>query len=277
MQKNNYFMFLNLFKREKYLLNYFCTSIVSHCNLNCRYCDHFVPLAKERIFSVEELRKHFKKLSSKINVQAIGIMGGEPLLHPDIVNVLKMFRSIFPYPKTFLAIYTNGILLNTMSDEFWECCHKNMIVIRISKFPLNIDFMPAFNKAKKYKVLVQYYGAKDGEYKTMYRMALDLQGSQNPEEMYKMCWQKGFCTYFQDGKLYKCTTAGNISNFNNYFNTNLTLSEKDYLDIYKIKNNKQIKEFFNNSIPFCKYCNIPKQVDKLPFEISKKDIKDWSY
>ncbi len=270
-------MSLNPFKRKKFFLNYFCTSIVSHCNLNCRYCDHFVPLAKERYFSVEELSKHFKKLSSEIEVSSIGIMGGEPLLHPNIKEILKMFRNIFPYPRTNLAIYTNGIKLNSMGEDFWECCNKNKIHIFISKFPLNIDFSQSFKNAKKYNVIVRYYGAKTGEYKTMYKMALDLSGSQNYEEMHKVCWQKGFCTYFQDGRLYKCTTVGNIQNFNTYFNKNLEVTTEDYIDIYKIKNIKKIKQYFDNPIPFCKYCNIPAQVDKLPFEISKRNINDWSY
>ena len=270
-------MLWNPFKRKKFFLNYFCTPILSHCNLNCRYCDHFAPLAKERYYSVKELSKYLKKLSSVIEVSSIGIMGGEPLLHPDIKEILKLFRSIFPYPYTCLTIYTNGIKLNSMGEDFWECCNENKINIRISKYPLNIDFSPSFNYAKKYNVILSYYGAKAGGYQTMYKMALDLNGSQNGEEMHKMCWQKGFCTYFQDGKIYKCTTAGNIQYFNTYFNKNLDVTVKDYIDIYKIKNIEEIKQYFNNPIPFCKYCNIPKQVNKLPFEISKKDIKDWSY
>ena len=268
--------FLNFFNKEKYLLNYFCTSIVSHCNLNCRYCDHFSPLADKRIFSVQELEKHFKKLRSKIDVQNIGILGGEPLLHPNINEVLIMTRKIFE--NTNLTIITNGILLNKMPDSFWKCCNQNRVTILISKFPLNIDFSETFDKAKKNKVIVKFYGAEKDKYKDMYKMALDLKGTQDNEEMHRICWQnKGFCNYFQDGKLYKCTTVGNIQNFNNYFKKNLEVTNLDYIDIYKVKNSKEIKKYFENPIPFCKYCNIPQNKDKLPFEISKKEISDWSY
>ena len=59
-------MFISLFKRikeeKKYFLPYFCTSIVSHCNLNCSYCDHFAPLAKNVFFP----SKNFKSTSKRL-------------------------------------------------------------------------------------------------------------------------------------------------------------------------------------------------------------------
>ncbi len=202
-------------------------------------------------------------------------MGGEPLLHPNINKILDMTRSIFIH--TNIILLTNGILLNNMSDEFWDCCAKNHIRILISKFPLNIDFSKVFLKAASMGVIIRFYGVQAGSYKDMYKMALDINGSQNIKEMHKICWQnKGECNYFQDGKLYKCTTAGNISNFNNYFNTHLEVTSKDYIDIYNIKNNKQIKNYFENPMPFCKYCNIPAQVFNLPFKTSNKEIKEWT-
>ena len=45
---------------------------------------------------------------------------------------------------------------------------------------------------------------------------------------------------------------------------------------------KQIKEitnyntdFYKKVIPFCRYCKVNKQVENLPFEISKKEKDEW--
>ena len=110
----------------------------------------------------------------------------------------------------------------------------------------------------------------------MYKMALDLTGSQDKSEMHKICWQnKGSCNYFEDGKFYQCCVAGNIIHFNNYFKQNLEVTKNDYLDIYKVKNSEDIKRYFNSPIDFCRYCNMKEQKQNLQFEISKKDISDW--
>lgn len=270
-----FFRFFRFKPRKKYFLGYFGTSIVSHCNLNCKYCDHFTPLAKEKVFDVKTLKKEFERVKEIMEVGSIGIMGGEPLLHPNINEVLCMFREIFKHTRLF--ILTNGIKLNSMEEDFWTTCRDNKIGILISKFPLKIDFTNVFEKAKKYKIPIDYYGAAENEYKTMYKMALDLEGKQDPIDMYKRCWQnKGGCTYFEEGKFYRCTTVGNIKNFNNYFNQNLKVSKKDYLDIYKVRSIKQIYNYFNNQIDFCKHCNFKAEQSGLPFELSKKDIKEWT-
>lgn len=274
-----FFDFLNDNRKIKPVLNYFCFSILEHCNLNCKYCDHFAPLAKEGYAKVNVIEKHMKRISDLLHVSSIGIMGGEPLLSPDITVYFDMLRNIFP--QTLLTMYTNGILLEKQKEEFWESCRKNKIFIRISKFPLDIDFTKVFNIAKEYSISISYYGVdfkKGEEFKSMYKMSLDLKGKQNSKKMSELCWHnKGGCTYFADGKFYQCTTVGNIHNFNNHFKTDLIVTKNDYADIYKIKNGIDIINFLNKRpIPFCKYCNINKRVYGLPFEISKKEITEWS-
>lgn len=267
-------MFNFPFKRKKYTLGYFCTAIVWHCNLNCCYCDHFAPLAQEKFLGIKKLEKDFKQVAKYIDIKNIGLMGGEPLLHPNINNILIMTRKIFP--STMLTIYTNGILLDKMEEEFWRICHSNRIVIRITKYKINIQEESIFKKARKYGVWTEYFGSSDGEYKKMYKMALDLDGSQDKAEMHKICWQnKGSCNYFEDGKLYQCAIVGNIKHFNNYFHKNLEITKNDYVDLYKIKNTEEIAEYFDSKLDFCKYCDIKSHVGDLEIKVSKKDISDW--
>lgn len=110
----------------------------------------------------------------------------------------------------------------------------------------------------------------------MFKLAFDIEGKQNPEEMSKICWQnKGGCSFLNNGKLYQCTTAGHFHHLSKYFNINIYPTEKDYVDIYKVKSGKEIMEYLNRVIPFCKYCNIKNQVSDLEFEISKKELSEW--
>ncbi len=270
-------MLFNFFKRERkkrFILSYFCTPLVWHCNLNCRYCDHFSPIAEKKFFAIKKLKKDFKRIDKFFDIKSIGLMGGEPLLHPQISEILEMTRKIFP--SAYLMIFTNGILLDKMEENFWKICYFNKIAIKISKYDVHLNEKSIFAKAQKYGVPVSYYGAAAGEYKTMYKMTLDLSGNQNALEMHKICWQnKGGCTYFEDGKFYQCCVAGNIFHFNKFFNKNLEITKNDFIDIYKIKNPKQIEQYFSSKMDFCRYCDMKSQKQNLPFEISQKDIHDW--
>ncbi len=74
------------------------------CNLACEYCneydDHSKPVAKEEMFRRIDLLKSF-------GTAIITISGGEPLLHPDLDEIIRHIRK-----KGIIAgMITNGYLL----------------------------------------------------------------------------------------------------------------------------------------------------------------------
>ena len=267
------FKLIRFLPKPKYKLDYFCVALVTHCNLNCRYCDHFSPLAKEQIYSVNKITKDFKRISKFFNVHNIGLMGGEPLLHPDLSKIIENTAKIFP--STNLIIFTNGILLNKMDENFWRICRTNRVIIRITKYDINIDLNKIIYKAHSQAVRIEIDGNKNNSHKTMHKIKLDLSGTQNPDDMFQACWHRKICTYFEDGKFYLCPIAGNIRHFNSFFNKNLNLAQSDFLDVYKLINIDEIEQYFSSTMKFCKYCKITEQENNLPFEISKREMNDW--
>ena len=261
-------------KFSKPTLKYFNVNLVDHCNLNCKYCDHFSPVSKEYYVDIDKLEKDFKRMSSLVNIKAVGLMGGEPLLHPNLPEILDVSRKTLP--KTYLTIYTNGILLPTQKEEFWLSCKRNNISIGISRYPIEINLDKIFSLGKEYGVEIFLYGGKIDKFKTMFKLAIDIEGKQDAEEMSRICWQnKGGCSFFGDGKLFQCTTAGHIHRLSDYFNLGLYVSEEDYIDIYKIKKGQEIIDFYKKVIPFCKHCDIKNQKENLEFEISNKEVSEW--
>jgi hypothetical protein len=77
-----------------------------------------------------------------------------------------------------------------------------------------------------------------------------------------------------DGKLYQCETTAFIKYFNEYFHKNLEITEKDYVDIHKIKNLDEIFEFLCKPTPFCRYCKTG-EVEYVEWENSKKALEEW--
>ncbi len=264
-------------KKEKPFLKYFSVDIASHCNLNCKYCDHFSPLSDEIYADLNDLKKHFRRISGLLNVGMIGLMGGEPLLHPDIADVLKITRRIFK--NSIITLRTNGILLEKQPDKFWQICSRYNIYVVITKYPIKLNYKIIYQKAQEYGVSVSYIFDRESGCKKMYKFIFDMNGKQDAGEMAEICWQnKGNCTYFNNGCFYPCSIAGNVNKFNKFFNQNLIVSSDDYIDIYKIKRGggKKIINFINTAIPFCRYCDIKAQIPDLNFEISKKEITEWT-
>ena len=251
--------------------------VTEHCNLNCYGCDHFSPLAQPEFAEVSEFERDIKRISELTNgeVKRFCLLGGEPLLHPQIIDFMRITRQYLP--ETRIAILTNGILLPKQSKEFWESCKKYNIVVNTTKYPINIDFEKIKEIAAKYDVEYGYFSNSNQVIKTSDHYPLNLKGNGNKTENFKHCMLANHCIFLKHGHLYTCAIAPNIEHFNKYFNYNIPLTNKDGIDIYKVKNQKHILKFLATPIPFCKYCNISERIQgRNKWCISKKDISEWS-
>ena len=91
----------------------------NHCNLNCAGCNHFAPLTKPHFIDIEQFQALLDRLrflcGTRVQIRIIRLMGGEPLLHPQISDLVQMTRDAFQ--KTAIEIRTNGILLAIKKGE----------------------------------------------------------------------------------------------------------------------------------------------------------------
>lgn len=79
--------------------------VTDRCNLDCFYCseyDNSVPHP-----SLDDLKRWIDKIK-ELGCLRIGLQGGEPLMHPDIVEVVRHCKSLDL--KTTMS--TNGLLLS---------------------------------------------------------------------------------------------------------------------------------------------------------------------
>ncbi|MDR2865422.1 MAG: radical SAM protein [Spirochaetaceae bacterium] len=270
------FLHVNFLKtRNHKKLNRFEIYLTKHCNLNCKWCGVFSPLAERTYINSCRLNNDIQRLSVLTNkqVEHIRILGGEPLLHPQAAEILGIVRTYFP--QTRIELVTNGILLRKQSDLFWEKCQTNNIEITISHYPINIQYDAVQHVAKKFNVNVHY---DSQEAKFMWKMFLDLDGRQNYKKSFKECWQANRCVALQNGKLFTCTVIPNINHFNEYFKTNLRVCDDDSIDIYKAKNITKILKNLRKPKKFCRYCksNMTSPNGNIPWDVSKKEVSEWT-
>lgn len=250
--------------------------LADHCNLNCKCCDHFSPIAKEKLADFKAFASDMKRLGKLCEgyIGRISLQGGEPLLHPNAIDFAVAARENFPIGS--IAFTTNGILLLKQKESFWKTCAQYRISIEITKYPIDLDYEQIQKTAYKFGVHCSFFGNTDLHEKSTYRIPIDVTGSQDIYRNFAKCFHANECIMLKNGRLFTCTVAPNIEHFNWYFGENVVLSELDSIDIYQAESMEQITEFLSKPIPFCRYCNVAGREFGLTWGKSEKDISEWT-
>lgn len=249
--------------------------LADHCNLNCRGCDNFSPLSPEVFAEVEVVERDCARISelSGGQVDEIQLLGGEPLLHPQVTSFLEIARKYFPTAPVNLV--TNGVLLLKQPETFWESCRKNNIEIVVTKYPVKIDHNKIEQHVKAQDVMFSFYGNTRTIPKTMMCAPLDLAGKQDARDSFLRCNSANRCIAMDNGRMYTCSLIPYIKYFNAQFKQNLQVTAQDSIDIYKAKNIDEILAFVSHPMPFCRYCNRKGIIWDVGFGISRKEISEW--
>lgn len=250
--------------------------LVEHCNLKCAGCTHFSPLAEESFLDIKEFERDINRISELTggNTRFINLLGGEPLLHPEINAFLDISRKAFP--KTIIRIVTNGIKLLHMNDEFWETCRKNKIVIGVTQYPISIDYTEIIEKIKGEGVAFESFSGGAYPRDEMWRLSLDETGSNRPLENFIQCPRANACIFVSNGKVYNCATMANIKHFNKCYDVQYELCEDDCVDIYKVTNAEDMLQKLCNPKPFCRFCSIDNRKYGVKWKASELSIEEWT-
>lgn len=248
--------------------------ITEHCNLNCKYCNHFSPIAKEEYLSLEEYKGDLKRLTILFggSMQQIKLLGGEPLLHPQIIEFVTATRKYFPDGE--IKILTNGTLLPKMNDEFWRVCHETGTIVYYTKYPIKLDIDRICQQASKYNVPLEIFNMEEN-IKTLIHEPIDLDGKQNAVKNFYDCYRSNYCITLKHGKIYTCHRAAHMHLFNEYFGENIPLDERNGINIYKAQTGQEILEYLTKPIPMCAYCDRVNITTNHKWEISKKEKSEF--
>jgi len=104
-------------------------NVVEHCNLSCKGCSHLSPILPKHFVSPVDISTDLSILARHYRADEVRLVGGEPLLHPDLPAVAAAVRASGITER--VCVVTNGLLLDRMDESFWQAVDK----VEVSLYP----------------------------------------------------------------------------------------------------------------------------------------------
>jgi organic radical activating enzyme len=92
--------------------------MTEHCNLTCHGCDTGAPLLAEKVPPFEQFQSDIAALATVFHAKEMRFSGGEPTLHPRLVDFVAFARESGIADR--LVLFTNGVLLHKAPDRLWD-------------------------------------------------------------------------------------------------------------------------------------------------------------
>jgi MoaA/NifB/PqqE/SkfB family radical SAM enzyme len=178
-------------------------NLTEHCNLRCRGCGHASPLLPERFASLAEFRADLEALAGVFHSEELRIVGGEPLLHPQLLDFLREARRIGVADR--IVLYTNGVLLHRASAELWQAIDE----LYLSVYPgvrRRLDEAECARLCRENGVRLTVYKPAHFEQMTVNNR---IEDGRLVQAIFDNCKQRTVtsCHTVHDGRFYKCPVA----------------------------------------------------------------------
>ena len=182
--------------------------VAEHCNLRCANCCNMSPLVAERTLAVAEVAAFTARMAGVLHADVVKIMGGEPLLHPDLPGVLRVLRSSGIADR--VRLFTNGLLLAAQPDAFWEALDELTISSYVSAPVKPATLELAHARARRHDFVLNVKPVTEFAQVLSPRYQSD---DTRTTETYQRCWLRHRCLVVRDRRFYMCTRAAYASEF----------------------------------------------------------------
>ena len=216
--------------------------LCKHCNLRCRACARFSNVAKPYFYDFSMLKSDLKKIKDTLTVERFTFTGGEPLLHPQLENILAYTREL--YPDKYINSNVDYDAIESMATANGIAFHNICLY--------NNKSCPEL-KSKMY----------------LFKLSKHIKDDLNTKK--QMC--DGDCPCLWESKIFQCGTVAFIDTLNSVFKTNFYHCKGDYLEVNDLTSDKYFN-YITKPIPFCRYCMNCK-VDEIEWSQAKSTIDDY--
>lgn len=256
--------------------------ITHHCNLNCEQCNRFNNYNFRGHLDWRPYQDLYQRWAQHSQVRLINILGGEPLMHPDLQGWMRQLRTW--WPDTTMTMMTNGTLLARVpglyhtvqeTDCVVEICVHNSGWHDDMCERLDVFFPGAYDVWSDPDDLVfNHMIARDKHGVTVkiknstqqYPSAIQLRDGvlsthrSDQQRAHEICSMRS-CHHFIDGRLYKCGMPPLLAAFQQQYR--LTLDHDDQVTAddpggfgidEALADPDALHHYLGNAIPHCRFC-----------------------
>lgn len=219
-------------------LEHLDVNVVTHCNKRCVSCSHASPFTKPEFMSVKEMVDDLKVLKEFAHFEMLCLVGGEPLLHPNLLEFMREGAESGICDK--VCVITNGVLLPKMPEEFWN----ELQVLRLSIYG-GLD--PTIKPMAEQRGIDHQFEFQPYEYPEFFKQLKGV--PDDGVESFKNCAWKSNCYTVHKGFFHLCPQS---LFFPNRF---LGHQSNDGLSLQDLSEEK-LKSYIERVEPFetCKIC-----------------------
>jgi MoaA/NifB/PqqE/SkfB family radical SAM enzyme len=257
--------------RRKPVLYHFEVHITDHCNLNCRGCAHFSNLCPPTFADPDEFAADMDSMASLFSeVRQIYLLGGEPLLHPQVSEFVHAARAAFP--RTRISLMTNGLLVTRMGPEFWEALAMTGTVLLCDSYPIGLPVEEIDRLGREHGVEVEWTVPRE----EFFKIPIDPKGGHDPKASFDGCQGFNNCPIIKDGRIYPCAYTAFADVFRERFDIDgLCLSDGDSISIRGDLDGEQVMGFLRRPVPWCGNCDMGNRTF-CAWGRSTRSIDEWT-
>ena len=218
---------------SKPLLPFLETMITQACNISCAGCTNYSDLVHSGYLTWEQGRAELLPWLDRVCIPDFGILGGEPLMNPDVRNWIVGLRKLLPNSQ--IRFTTNALLLERNFDVVDLLADIGNVVFKIAIHEQNpaleaivqrvmdkfawepvIEYgVHRYRTENNFRFHVRrpdkFYKTFKGNYENMQPHHSD------PVQAFDICCQQT-CPLLYQGRIHKCSTSGLLQDVLQRFN-----------------------------------------------------------
>jgi hypothetical protein len=218
--------------------------VVDHCNLRCEHCCTLSPRLAARAVDPARLERDLRAAATLLQPHVFKLTGGEPLLHPRLVEVLEAARASGISRR--VSMTTNALAARSAPDRIWRLLDR-VTVSWYASAPLpdatldhvraacaRHDVMLTVKRIDRFQVLDAPAPHDDGG-----------------AAAYRACWLKQRCHLIRDGRFYACTRPPHLAAV-----LGLDLAEDDGVPLHDPDMSATLLRYLERDEPLasCRHC-----------------------
>jgi Radical SAM superfamily/4Fe-4S single cluster domain len=242
-----------------------------HCNLRCAGCSQSSPFLPPKYPNLANLEESLHILADVMRAGRATILGGEPLLNPQLLDLLRIVRESQVFEEIYVT--TNGLLLTKVDEEFW----KWVDVVEISLYPATrYSILRTLNdlseRAWQFKTEIHLLPSPTFQHITLTER---IEDPRIVRIIYEKCYFRHYCHTLYEGHLYKCGPSTHIPDLVELTNGERLIPSDSTLRVEIVPGfRERVLNFFQNKKPMevCRFC-VGSSGSEYPHrQLSQKEI-----